>query len=90
MSPRRWLTVAGYIPLIGVLGWLTVLCLLLLLHRETAGLYGIPYGLAGGLLARRTMSVYNGEIEEDPPAWEPALTIAADALLLVILLSYFA
>lgn len=86
MSARRWLAIAAYIPLVAALGWMTAVCLLLLLRREPAGLYAVPYGLgAAWMTARAARLKRPREEDEDPPTLEIALALTADALLAGVL-----
>lgn len=91
MSARRWLAVAAYIPLIAALGFLAALCLLLLLRREPAGFYAVPYGLGATLLALRASRLQKGGEEgaEEPPALETGLAVAADLLLAAVVAGKF-
>lgn len=86
MSARRWLAIAAYTPLIVALGWLTAVCLLLLLRREPAGLYAVPYGLGAAWLTVRAARLRReGGEEDEPSSLEIGLAFAADALLAGVL-----
>lgn len=84
MSARRALAVGLYMPLILGLLALAAFTGALLLRRQPAGLYGIPYALAALALGNRVHRIGNGEVPDEQLKWDLLLTTAADILLAVI------
>ena len=73
-----------YLPVLGAGLMLVWQCLFLLLHGQTAGLFGLLYAGILFLIGRRAARVLKGGI---PPPWaDLAAALVADALLAVIFL----
>ena len=85
MGARRALAVGLYMPLILGLLALTAFTGALLLRRQAAGLYAVPYALAALALGNRAHRIGNGEVPEEQLKWDLVLTCAADILLAVII-----
>lgn len=84
MAPRRALAVGLYMPLILGLLALAAFTAALLLRRQAAGFYAVPYALAALALGNRVQRIGNGEVPEEQLKWDLALSSTADILLAVI------
>lgn len=62
LGPRHWLAFGLYLPVLGALAYLIVLCLFLLAHGKPAGVYGFMYAGVALVLGRRAFSIYEGGV----------------------------
>ena len=85
----RFFTFALYLPLIGALGYLVILCLFLLFHGKGAGLFGILYGTFAFSFGRRMFGIYNGTVEIRVLR-DVVLMVVVNLMLGVLLLSFMA
>lgn len=84
MSPRQWLAFALYLPVLGALAYLSVICVFLIAHGKPAGLYGLMYGAAGLLLGRRAFRIYEGAVPAEQLLRDIVLLALCSVLLAVI------
>lgn len=82
MTPLQWAAFALYLPVLGAIGYQTVLALWVLGHGMKAGAYALPYALAFGVLARRAFGIYRGRI---PAGWADVAAAGMASLLLLLL-----
>ena len=85
----RFAAHALYLPLIAGLGYLIVLCLLLLGRGNPAGTRGLLYGAALFVVGRRYARIYAGELD-GPQLWKDVAALAViDLMLAVLWVEYF-
>jgi hypothetical protein len=86
----RYAAHALYLPLMGGLGYLVVLCFLILSRGDLVGARAVPYGAVLFVVGRRYFRIYSGELD-GPQLWKDVAALAViDVLLAVIWLDYFA
>ena len=88
--PLRYAAHALYLPLMGALGYLVVLCLLILGRGDLVGARALPYGAVLFVVGRRYFRISSGELD-GPQLWKDVAALSViDAFLAIIWLDYFA
>ena len=85
MAPLRVVVFALYVPVLGAVVVPVWQCLFLLVRLQPAGLLAVPYGAALWLVGRRALRVLRDPGADPRP--DLVLTLAADALIAVLLVS---
>lgn len=87
LGPRHWLAFGLYLPVLGALACLVLLCSFLLAHGKPAGLYGMMYAAAGIVMGRRAFRIYRGEVPADRLLKDIVLLAVCSGLLALIALN---
>lgn len=75
---------ALYLPLLGALAYLVLLCVLILGRGDLVGLRFLPYLAVFVVIGRRYLRIYSGELD-GPGLWKDVAALAIVDVLLAVL-----